>query len=191
MHCLLMFGMNNIQFVSPDIWKCWRRVRGGWLSGCVCVCVCVRFGHRGFPSANASSGVMGHDESEPNQCALPLGFIPVLALSGLATAVDGQNQHHLAKAEEMLSTTHDVLNQPPVSQHVSFEDQLTHTHTQSYLISRKGHPGGSMWHKRNQLELVLMECAGVAGWKWWGEMIHQHIHTGVHTHRQSTWSVCY
>lgn len=100
--------------------------------------VCV-LEHRGFPLANASSGVMGHDESESNQCALPLGFIPVLAFSGLATAVDRQNQLNLAKAEEMLSTTHDVLNQPPVGQHVSFEDQLTHT---ELFNKQDSHPRG-------------------------------------------------
>ena len=83
----------------------------------VFVCVCV-FELRGNHSANASSGVMGHDESEPNQCALALGFILMLALSSPAAEVDRQNQHHLAKPEEMLSTTYAVLNQPPVSQHV-------------------------------------------------------------------------
>lgn len=83
----------------------------------LCLCVSV-FELRGNHSANASSGVMGHDESEPNKCALPLGFILMLTLSGPAAAVDRQNQHHLAKPEEMLSTTYTVLNQPPVSQHV-------------------------------------------------------------------------
>lgn len=55
----------------------------------LCVCVCV-FEHRGYHSANTSSGVMGHDESEPNQCALPLGFIPMLALDGPAQQWPGK-----------------------------------------------------------------------------------------------------
>lgn len=40
----------------------------------MCLTVCV-FKRRCFSSVDASSGIIGHDDSEPNRCALQLEFI--------------------------------------------------------------------------------------------------------------------
>lgn len=57
---------------------CWSRAGDSQLSDSVCVCVCLSVEASPQP-VPSSSGVMGHDESEPNQCALPLVFIPELS----------------------------------------------------------------------------------------------------------------
>lgn len=110
-------------FVSSDVWVCWCCLGDTVFLFlivlcvfCVPACVCAPDGW-GLPLCQCSSWVMGHNESEPNQCALPPGFIPTLALSSWAPAeVDGPGSlHYLAKADVLLSTTHTVSNQSAVS----------------------------------------------------------------------------
>lgn len=133
--------------------QCERNAVCARVHPCLCVCVLER---SASPLASASSAVMGRDESEPNQCALPLGFIPVPALHQLQPqrwARRGKINIREPKPELMLSPIRVTFNQLPVSQHVPSEDQRTHsrsTHTNMchcflcHWISGLGHPWGSV-----------------------------------------------
>lgn len=117
MYLCLLFRVNLSFGLSFQIRKCaaaeWEEV--ALADERVCVSVC------------ASSELMGHDKWKNNQCALASGFISMLPLSGPAAAENRQNQHHLAKPEQILTAqSGSCQSQNPPSLHTHAR---THTNT--------------------------------------------------------------
>lgn len=136
MYLCLLFRVNLSFGLSVQIRKC---AAAEWEEAALSderVCV----------SACASSELMGHDKWKNNQCALASGFISMLPLSGPAAAENRQNQHHLAKPEQILTAQ---------SGSCQSQDPLPSPHTHMHVHTHK-HCGGVKGHKRHRLVLAVV-----------------------------------